>query len=73
MTLYLTRHADGSISISVKGVSYGVPRTFGWYSDAVSVLFHNYSAKFVEEYKSGHDTVEIWKSVTGETLHKEMI
>lgn len=72
MILNLLHKNDGTLEITVEGASYGAKRTFGWYSDAISVLRSNYGANYQYSYPGDPSTsvtkVEIWDSQSGENL-----
>lgn len=72
MILNLIHNNDGTLEITVDGAGYGANRTFGWYSDAISVLVNNYGANYQYAYNGDETTgiskVEIWDSEAGENL-----
>lgn len=66
MILELHHKNDGTLEILVPWTGYAQPRTFGWYSDAVSVIIGNYRAEYKYHYSAdfttGYTKIEIWEN-----------
>ncbi len=70
MIIELHHNADGTVEILIPGAGYAIPRKFAWYSDAVTVLITNYSAKYMVGTQKDPYT-ELW-SGSAEVLNPVM-